>query len=142
MGALLWRRAGQEFLGRRCTRHFVQRIPKIIAFSFVPSKKAGHTRLLTNNSVTARARQTYDPAPRAEQSYFHGVGIQTQNIGNLLDRKTLHFLQDQHQPVTFLEAFQEPLNALTGRELFADVRLIATRFARYRVLPRLIFTQV
>src|SRR5258707_3660576 len=94
------------------------------------------------HSVAALARQIENSAPRAEQPYFHGIRIQTQNICNLLHRKPFDLFQDQHEAVAFLKSFQQPFDALPVLELFADVRHGASSLTRYRVLPRLVFAQV
>src|SRR5205807_4964252 len=76
--------------------------------------------LLLSASISALLCLTYHPAPGPKESHFHRVAIQIQNFRDLLDRISFHFLQEQHQPVPFIQSFQQPLHVLPRFHLLAD----------------------
>src|SRR6266850_1236367 len=80
--------------------------------------------LLPSFSISALLCLAYHPAPGSKKSNLHRIAVQIQNFRNLLDRKPFHFFQDQHQPVPFIQSFQQPLHALPGFDLLADIGLV------------------
>src|SRR5437016_4175835 len=111
------------------------------------SSSAGSTypppyRLLLSASISALLCLTYHPAPGPKESHFHRVAIQIQNFRDLLDRISFHFLQDQHQPVTFIQSFQQTLHVLPRFHLFADIRSRVLLIRRRDDQPGLFLAQV
>src|SRR5882724_6857934 len=93
-------------------------------------------------SIPALLCQHYHPPSRAEKPHLYGVGIQFQQLRNLFNRKPFHFLQNQHQPVSLIQSFQQSLHALPRFEPFADVRRLAPLFLRSLDHPRLFLAQI
>src|SRR6267378_517379 len=78
--------------------------------------------LLPSFSISALLCLAYHPAPGSKKSNLHRIAVQIQNFRNLLDRKPFHFFQDQHQPVPFIQSFQQPLHALPRCDALTDIR--------------------
>src|SRR5258706_5068844 len=98
--------------------------------------------LLPSFSISALLCLAYHPAPGSKKSNLHRIAVQIQNFRNLLDRKPFHFFQDQHQPVPFIQSFQQPLHALPGFDLLADIRPGVHFFPRRNDLPGLFLAQI
>src|SRR6266850_182638 len=93
-------------------------------------------------SIPALLCQHYHPPSRAEKPHLYGVGIQFQQLRNLFNRKPFHFLQNQHQPVSLIQSFQQSLHALPRFEPFADIRRSAPLFLRSLDHSRLFLAQI
>src|ERR1700687_3293448 len=93
-------------------------------------------------SISALLCLANHPAPGPKESNLHRIAIQIQDFRNLLDRKPFHFFQDQHQPVPFIQSFQQPLHALPRVDLLADIRPGVHFFPRRNDLPGLLLAQI
>src|SRR6266852_4325298 len=93
-------------------------------------------------SIPALLCQHYHPPSRSEKPHLYGVGIQFQHLRNLFNRKPFQFLQNQHQPVSLIQSFQQSLHALPRFQPFADVQRLAPLFFRSLDHSRLLLAQI
>src|SRR6266446_5016378 len=93
-------------------------------------------------SIPAFLCQQYHPPSRAEKPHLYGVGIQFQHVRNLFNRIPFHFLENQHQPVSLIQSFQQALHVLPRFEPLADVRRPAPLFLRSLDHSRLFVAQI
>src|ERR1700682_73543 len=98
--------------------------------------------LLPSFSISALLCLAHHPAPGPKESDLHRIAIQIQDFRDLLDRKPFYFFQDQHQPVPFIQSFQQPLHALPRFDLLADIRPGVHFFPRRNDLPGLLLAQI
>src|SRR5256885_5803538 len=47
-------------------------------------------------SLRAHARLLYDAAASAKEANLNGIGVEVQDFGNFLDRKTFYFRSEEH----------------------------------------------
>src|SRR5882672_12559310 len=154
------RASRQPLQSAKCTRPSAGKLstsssilPPSISAAELSSKSCSrsHSSLLRFNSfcmlppcrsIPALLCQQYHPPSRAEEPHLYGVGIQFQHLRNLFNRETFHFLENQHQPVSLIQSFQQSLHALPRFQPFADVRRLAPLFLRSLDHPRLFLAQI
>src|SRR5258707_12485083 len=55
-------------------------------------------------SLAALFRLTHDSPARAKQANLHGIGVQSQDLGNLFHSEPFYFFQDQHGAVSLVQS--------------------------------------
>src|SRR5262249_7570794 len=109
--------------------------------SLAARKSKAHHRRLTD-SVTAFLRESDNSSPRSKQANLHGVSVEVDNFSNLFDGEAFDLFQNQHQPVSLVQPFQEALDALAGGESLRNIRLFASLFLGSHNLVGLFFAKI